>query len=133
MGAGTSVASNRVSTGSWEDSGKAALDGTVNGFADGFMVGGIMAGGSQALSGGFKLAAEAGIKTGAKGGIKGTGILAPNRLRTENEIAKIGGRGQSFYDYGGQLFKIGSIKMDIGSKTFLHMHTGLTEIIKNGI
>lgn len=33
---------------------------------------------------------------------------------------------------GGQVFKIDSIKLDIGSKTFLHMHTGLTEIIKNG-
>ena len=126
VGAATSAVSHRVSTGSWDGAGKAALNGAVNGFADGFMTGGIMAGGSQVLSGGFKLAANAGLKTGTSGGIKNTGILSPNRLRSTQEIAKIAQKGQSFYDYGGQLFKFGSVKLDIGSKTFLHLHIALT-------
>ena len=85
-----------------------------------------MAGGSQVLSGGFKFAAKAGVKTSVNGGIRNTGILSPNRLRSTNEIAKIGQKGQSFYDYGGQLFRFGGTKLDIGSKTFLHMHTSFT-------
>ena len=126
VGAGTSAVSYRVSTGSWDGAGKAALNGAVDGFADGFMTGGIMAGGSQVLSGGFKFASKAGVKTSVNGGIRNTGILSPNRLRSTNEIAKIGRKGQSFYDYGGQLFRFGGTKLDIGSKTFLHMHTSFT-------
>ncbi len=34
------------------------------------MTGGIMAGGSQVISGGFKIAAQLGTKTGKAGGIK---------------------------------------------------------------
>lgn len=126
VSAGTSAVSHRVSTGSWKGAGKAAFSGAVDGFADGFMTGGIMAGGSQVLSGGFKLAAKAGVKTGTSGGLGNTGVLSPNRLRSAQEVAKIGKKGQSFYDYGGQLFKIGSTKLDIGSKTFLHLHTAFT-------
>ncbi|MDR2957333.1 MAG: RHS repeat-associated core domain-containing protein, partial [Coriobacteriales bacterium] len=98
----------------------------ISGFADGFMWGGIMAGGSQVLSGGFKLAAQAGVKTGPSGGIGNSGILSPNRLRSVAEVAGISQKGQSFYDYGGQIFRIGSIKLDMTSKAFLHLHTAFT-------
>ena len=43
-GAGVSAVSHRISTGSWEGSGKAAFAGMIDGFCDGFMWGGIMAG-----------------------------------------------------------------------------------------
>ena len=124
--ASTSAVSHRIATGSWSGAGKAALDGAVDGFANGFMTGGIMAGVSQVSSGIFKFAAKAGVKTGVNGGIKNTGILSPNRLRSVDEIAKIGKKGQRFYDYGGQLFRIGGTKLDMTSKMFLHMHTALT-------
>ena len=67
VGAGISAVSHRVSTGSWSGAGKAAIDGAVDGFASGFMTGGIMAGGSQILSSGFKVAANAGVPTGRNG------------------------------------------------------------------
>lgn len=123
IGAGAGAVSHRVSTGSWSGAGKVALGGAANGFASGFMAGGIMAGGSQVISGVFQLAAKANISPAVKGGIKKTGILSPNRLRSTKEIARIGKKGQSFYDYGGQLFSIGKTKLDIGSKSFLHLHT----------
>lgn len=44
VGAGTSAIKHRMSTGSWEGVEEVALDGAVNGFADGFMSGGIVAG-----------------------------------------------------------------------------------------
>ena len=43
-GAGIGAVSHRISTGSWSGLGKAAISGAVNGFADGFMWGGISSG-----------------------------------------------------------------------------------------
>lgn len=88
--------------------GRAAIDG----FSNGFMLGGIMAGTSQVLSGGFKVAAKLGAKTGRKGGIsigENVKILSPNH--------------PDFYENGGTIVKIGkNLRVDVGSKTLLHLH-----------
>ncbi|MGI6745877.1 MAG: RHS repeat-associated core domain-containing protein [Acutalibacteraceae bacterium] len=112
VGAGASVVSNRISTGSWKGSGKAALNGAVNGAVDGFMTGGIMAGASQAISGGFKVAAKATVNAGKKvSGIKLTKnikALSPDKLYHNTN--------------GGTLLKIGkSFRVDVNSQTLLHM------------
>jgi len=44
IGAGTKAVSHRVSSGSWAGAGSEAWEGAKNGFADGFMTGGILAG-----------------------------------------------------------------------------------------
>lgn len=115
VGAGTSAVSHRVTTGSWEGSDKAAINGAVDGFADGFMTGGIMAGGSQVLSGGFKVAANLGAKTGRNGGLSigsKVKVLSPNH--------------KNFFESGGTLLKIGSkaknIRLDVGAKSLLHLN-----------
>lgn len=95
-------------TGGWEG----ALQGFSNGLADGFMWGGIFAGSAQILSGAFKIAANAGVATGRKGGIqltKNIKILSPNNVK--------------FYENGGTLLKIGkNFRFDVGSQTLLHIH-----------
>ena len=55
-GAGISAVSHRISTGSWDGAGKAAVTGAIDGFFDGFMWGGITAGAS------FATAAAKGIR-----------------------------------------------------------------------
>ncbi len=85
----------------------------VDGFTDGYMVGGIMAGISQAISGSFKIAAtKYGVKTGRKGGMyitKNSKILSPDAKWQANN--------------GGTLFKYGNkFRVDVGSKELLHMH-----------
>lgn len=77
----------------------------------GFMAGGIAAGASQVASGGFKIAAKLGAKTGKSGGIKigNTKILSPDAAWHKNN--------------GGTLLKIGkTFRIDVGSNTLLHMH-----------
>ena len=95
-------------TGGWEG----ALQGFSDGLADGFMWGGIFAGTAQILSGAFKIAAQAGVPTGRKGGIqltKNIKILSPNSLK--------------FKENGGTLLKIGrNFRFDVGTQTLLHMH-----------
>ena len=95
-------------TGGWEG----AIQGFSNGLADGFMWGGIFAGSAQILSGAFKIAANAGVATGRKGGIqltKNIKILSPNNVK--------------FYENGGTLLKIGkNFRFDVGSQTLLHIH-----------
>ena len=83
----------------------------VYGFADGFMTGGIAAGVSQIASGGFKIAAILGAKTGRSGGIKfgNIRVLSPDAAWQKNN--------------GGTLLKIGNtFRIDVGSNTLLHMH-----------
>ena len=82
-----------------------------------------MAGASQVLSGGFKVAANLGVKTGRKGGIPigdNAKILSPNNSK--------------FYESGGTLLKIGSkaknVRIDVGAKSLLHMNI---EIRKSNI
>ena len=90
-----------------QKSAKAAVDG----FADGFMAGGIAAGAAQVASGGFKIAAKLGVKTGRNGGIKigKTKLLSPDAAWHKNN--------------GGTLLKIGkTFRIDVGSHTLLHMH-----------
>lgn len=99
-----------------EKSTKAAVDG----FADGFMTGGIMAGGSQILSSGFKVAANAGVPTGRNGGLTigdRVRVLSPNHPQA--------------YEAGGTLLKIGSkyrnIRFDVGSNSMFHMNIQLAK------
>ena len=75
------------------------------------MAGGITAGASQVASGGFKIAAKLGAKTGRNGGIKfyNNNILSPDKVFHENN--------------GGTLLKIGNIlRIDVNSKSLLHTH-----------
>ena len=120
VGAGTSAVRHRVSTGSWSGAGKAATDGAVDGFASGFMSGGIMAGGSQVLSSGFKVAANAGVPTGRNGGLtigNKVRVLSPNHPQA--------------YEAGGTLLKIGSkyknIRFDVGSNSLFHINIQLAK------
>ena len=69
-GAVTSAISHRVTTGSWEGAGKAALDGA----ADGFMMGGLSALGSSLISAGIKA-----VKTARQGITIGRGMEKVNR------------------------------------------------------
>lgn len=114
VGAGTSAVSHRGSTGSWDGAGKATIDGAVNGFASGFMTGGIMAGGSQIISSRFKVAAKVSVNAGKKvsSGIKigkKIKVLSPDKLYHNSN--------------GGTLFKIGkTFRIDVNSNTMLHAH-----------
>jgi len=120
ISAGTSAIDHRISTGSWEGATETIVEEIVNGFADGFMTGGIMAGGSQAISGGFKFVANKGVQTGRNGGIAVCNklrVLSPNHTKA--------------YEAGGTLIKIGSkyknIRFDVGAKSLLHMNVQLTK------
>ena len=115
VGAGTSAFNHYSSTGSWDGVGEAVVTGVFDGFANGFMTGGIMAGGSQAISSGFKIAANAGVPTGRNGGIKignKVRVLSPNHPKG--------------MEPGGTLLKIGSkyknIRFDVGTKSLFHMN-----------
>lgn len=108
-------------TGGWEG----ALQGFSDGLASGFMWGGIFAGGAQILSGGFKIAAQLGSKTGVKGGInlaKNIKVLSPNNLQ--------------HIEAGGTLIKIGNlaragknIRLDVGVKSLLHINIQINKNI----
>ena len=83
----------------------------VDSFADGFMSGGIVAGASQVVSGGFKIAVKLGAKAGKNSGITfgNAKILSPDASWQKNN--------------GGTLLKIGeTFRFDVGSNTLLHMH-----------
>lgn len=114
VGAGTSAVSHRVSTGSWQGIEKAAIKGTVDGFASGFMTGGIMAGGSQVVSSGFRAVAERSmkIKNQVSSGIKigkNVKVLSPDKLYHDTN--------------GGTLLKIGkTFRLDVNSKSMFHAH-----------
>ena len=115
ISAGTSAATttvrSAVSGDSFSTIVKKSAGAAVNGFADGFMAGGIAAGASQVASGGFKIVAKLGAKTGKSGGIKigNTKILSPDAAWHKNN--------------GGTLLKVGNtFRIDVGSNTLLHMH-----------
>ena len=92
----------------------------VDGFSQGFMYGGIMAGSSQLLSAGFEKAAEYGVPTGRKGGFQ---IRENLRVFSPDSIKRAKNHNTN---NGGTLIKIGSeknnIRIDVGSHTSLHMH-----------
>jgi len=122
VGAGTHAVSHRLSTGDWSGADKAAVDGAVDGFENAFMTGGIMAGGSQILSSGFKMAAKAGVPTGRNGGLtigNKVRILSPNHPQA--------------YEAGGTLLKIGSkyknIRFDVGSNSLFHINIQLAKTV----
>ena len=109
-------------TGTWPRWATKLAIGAVDGFTSGFMTGGIMAGGSQILSSGFKIAANAGVPTGRNGGRtigNKVRVLSPNHPQ---------GR-----EIGGTLLKIGSkyknIRFDVGSKSMFHMNVQLSKKI----
>lgn len=81
--AGTSAVKHRVSTGSWKGVGKTIVYEAVNGFSNGFMTGGIMAGGSQIISSGFKVAAQVGVNAGKP---VGSGIKIGKILKFYHQI-----------------------------------------------
>ena len=88
-----------------------SLHAAVGGFADGFMMGGIVAGGSQIISSIFKVAANLGVPTGRKGGLKigNFKFFSPDASWQPNN--------------GGTLLKIGkTFRIDVGSATLLHVH-----------
>lgn len=123
ISAGIGFVVGGISSGSFDG----AVAGLLNGAVDGFMWGGIFAGGSQILSAGFKGLAKLGIPTGRKGGIAGTGILSPDKLRSVEDISKIAQRGQAFYDYGGTILKFGKYAhVDVSTKSLLHLHLWFT-------
>ena len=114
-GAGKQAIKHRRSTGSWRGSKKKIINGAVNGFANGFMTGGIMSGASQVLSSGFKIIANAGVKTGRNGGLSvgdNFRFLSPNH--------------PNGYETGGTILKFGSkysnLRFDVGSKSLFHMN-----------
>lgn len=95
-----------------------------DGFASGFMFGGIMAGCSMTISSGFRIAAKSGVPTGRGSGIGKDGIfkiLSPDRIASDNQG-------------GGTLIKIGrKFHIDVDTRiiahnnplklaNFLHMH-----------
>ena len=107
----TTAIQSAVSGESFADIVQKSARAAVDGFADGFMAGGITAGVSQIASGGFKIAAQLGAKTGRSGGIKigNAKILSPDATWHQNN--------------GGTLLKIGkNFRIDVGSNTLLHMH-----------
>ncbi len=105
-------------------SGNGFWGGFGDGLASGYMWGGIFAGTAQLISGGFKIAATFGAKTGIKGGFKlmsNVKVLSPNNL--------------GHYEAGGTLLKVGNIvsrygknvRFDVGARTFLHLNIQLAK------
>ena len=124
ISAGIGLAVGGLTTGTWDG----AINGMLESAVDGFMWGGIFAGGAQILSAGFKGLAKLGVPTGKTGGIAKTGFMSPDKLRTPEGIAKIANRGQKFYDYGGTLLKFGKYAhIDVSTKSLLHMHLFFTQ------
>ena len=79
-----------------------------------------MAGGSQLISSGFKIAANAGVPTGRNGGLtigNNVRILSPNHPQG--------------YEAGGTVVKIGSkyenIRFDVGSNSMFHLNIQLSK------
>ena len=118
ISAGIGLAIGGLTTGSWEG----ALNGMINSAVDGFMWGGIFAGGAQILSGTFKGYAQVANHFGKLQNIKKSPIFSPDRLKNATEISKIAKKGQSFYDYGGTILRFGKFAhMDVSTKSLLHL------------
>ena len=93
--------------------GKSFFDDVGNTIANSYMWGGIFSGGAQIIGGGFRMAANRGVTTGRKGGIKlgnsNVKIFSPDK----NNWAKA----------GGTLVKFGNVvRFDTGAMWGLHMH-----------
>ena len=95
---------------------------SIDGFSNGFMVGGVMAGVSQIASSGFKLATNLGVQGGKNSG----GITIGNNIKILSPNAKwkdniIGGTVIKFSKY---------FRLDVESKSLLHLHTLFLKKIK---
>ncbi len=88
----------------------------VDGFSQGFMYGGIMAGSSQLLSAGFEKAAEYGVPTGRKGGFQ---IRENLRVFSPDSIKRA--KNQNHNTNNGTLIKIGS-KKTISALMLVRIH-----------
>ena len=115
ISAGTSAAVAAVDSSlSGDDASTVArksLYAAVGGFADGFMMGGIVAGGSQIVSSIFKVAANLGVPTGRKGGLK----IGNFKFFSHDAPWQP--------NNGGTLLKIGkTFRIDVGSAALLHVH-----------
>ena len=115
IAAGTSAAQTAIESAVSGDDINTTLDKTahsaIEGFANGFMMGGITAGASQIISGGFKIAASLGAQTGKSGGLAlgKVKVLSPDAAWHQNN--------------GGTLIKFGNaMRIDVGSHTLLHAH-----------
>ena len=75
ISAGIGLAVGGLTTGTWDG----AINGMLESAVDGFMWGGIFAGGAQILSAGFKGLAKLGVPTGKTGGIAKTGFMSPDK------------------------------------------------------
>lgn len=96
----------------------------LDGIADGFMWGGIFAGGAQILSGAFKAYAQVANHYNKLAAVKKSPFFSPDRLKSATEIAKIAKKGQSFYDYGGTIVRFGRFAhIDASTKSLLHLAT----------
>lgn len=110
----------KTSSNNLKDAGKSFIEG----FADGFMYGGIMAGGSQVVSGAFKIATKLGVPGGRGTGISlgnNVSILSPDKLTPRN------------IHNGGTLIKFGdAFRIDVSSNNLLHFHMSGVEHIPFG-
>ena len=80
--------------------------------ANSYMWGGIFSGGSQILSGGFRVASKMGVTTGRRGGIslgRNIKILSPDK--------------NNWFGAGGTIIKFGNtLRIDVGIQWGLHIH-----------
>ena len=110
------------SKGNLKNSSKDILNEATNGFANGVMTGGIMSGGSQAISGAFKVAANLGVPTGRNGGVA---ISEHIRALSPNHI--------NGFESGGTILKIGSkyknVRFDVGVQSLFHMNVQISKTL----
>ncbi len=85
----------------------------VEGFADGFMYGGILAGSAQMISGCFKISTNLGVVGG-----KNSGINISNNIKVLSPNA-----GFHTKNIGGTIIKFGeNVRLDVGSSSLFHTH-----------
>ena len=118
IGAGIGLTIGGLTTGTLEG----AINGMLEGAVDSFMWGGIFAGGAQIMSGIFNAYAQTANHFGKLAQVKRSPLFSPDRLKDASEIAKIARKGQTFYDYGGTILRIGKFAhIDVSTKSLLHL------------
>ena len=92
--------------------GNSFFDNVGDTIASSYMWGGIFSGSAQMIGGGFRYAANRGVPTGRRGGIK-----------LGNAVKVLSPDGNTWTKAGGTLIKFGnSLRFDIGAMWGLHMH-----------
>lgn len=116
ISAGEDIITHRITTGGWQG----AQNNVLDSYSNGFMMGGIMSGGSMLVSGGFGVAAKLGVPTGRNGG-----FTIGNKIRVLSPNYPQG------FEMGGTLLKIGSkyknLRVDFGSRSMLHLNVELSK------